>query len=189
MVASNKLLHLRSVLGGRRNLARQFSGYFGSNGDVHTKSSIAVSPMAAMGIIMMGAMAIDHDLNAQTRLDSPPAFESVEEKKADEDSTTDVINWSGTHKVSVKNENFWEPESIAEVEAIVRECHRRGQALRPLGSSLSPNGIALNEAGMISMANLDSVLDIDTEKMTITVEAGITVQRVRINSKYVDHLN
>ena len=98
----------------------------------------------------------------------------------DEDDTTDVINWSGTHKVTVKNENFWEPESVEEVESIIRECHQQGKAVRPLGSSLSPNGIALNEAGMISMANLDRVLHIDTEKRTITVQAGITVQRVSL---------
>jgi FAD/FMN-containing dehydrogenase len=33
---------------------------------------------------------------------------------------------------------------------------------------------------MISIANLDKVLNIDTDKMTITVQAGITVQKVRM---------
>eukprot|EP00529_Nitzschia_sp_RCC80_P011657 CAMPEP_0113486334 /NCGR_PEP_ID=MMETSP0014_2-20120614/24943_1 /TAXON_ID=2857 /ORGANISM="Nitzschia sp." /LENGTH=572 /DNA_ID=CAMNT_0000380003 /DNA_START=73 /DNA_END=1788 /DNA_ORIENTATION=+ /assembly_acc=CAM_ASM_000159 len=96
----------------------------------------------------------------------------------DEDSTTDVINWSGTHKVTVSNENFWEPESVSEVEEIVKSSHEQGKTVRPLGSSLSPNGIALNKDGMISMANVDRVLDIDTKNNTITVEAGITVSKV-----------
>lgn len=96
----------------------------------------------------------------------------------DSDETTDVINWSGTHKVTVANRNYWEPESVEEVEQIVQKCHQRGQAVRPMGSSLSPNGIALNAAGMISMANVDRVLNIDTKHRTITVEAGITVSKV-----------
>lgn len=100
-------------------------------------------------------------------------------RDTDDNETTDVINWSGTHKVTVANANFWEPESISEVEAIVQACHARGQTVRPLGSSLSPNGIALNEKGMISMANVDRVLEIDTKNSTITVEAGIPVSKVR----------
>jgi len=104
----------------------------------------------------------------------------AEEKKEEEveDDTTDVINWSGTHQVNVANKNYWEPESIEEVEQIVKDCQDRGQTVRPLGSSLSPNGVALNKDGMISMANLDKILEIDTEKKTITVEAGIPVREV-----------
>lgn len=106
----------------------------------------------------------------------------AEEKKDDEpeDDTTDIINWSGTHQVNVANKNYFEPETIEEVEKIVKDCQERGQTIRPLGSSLSPNGVALNKDGMISMANLDKVLEIDTEKKTITVEAGIPVREVRI---------
>lgn len=96
-----------------------------------------------------------------------------------EDDTTDVINWSGTHQVNIANKNFFEPESVEEVEKIVKDCQERGQTVRPLGSSLSPNGVALNKDGMISMANLDKVLEIDTENRTITVQAGIPVREVR----------
>lgn len=100
-----------------------------------------------------------------------------------EDETTDVINWSGTHKVTVNNNNLFEPETVEDVEAIIKDCNNRKQTVRPLGSSLSPNGIALNEDGMMSMANLDRVLQIDPEKKTVTVQAGITVQRVRKTSR------
>jgi L-galactono-1,4-lactone dehydrogenase len=107
----------------------------------------------------------------------------------DEDGTTDVINWSGTHKVTVSNANFWEPESVSEVEEIIEECYKQGQTVRPLGSSLSPNGIALNKNGMISMANVDRILDIDTTNNTITVEAGITVSKVRFTVRYCVQYN
>ena len=93
--------------------------------------------------------------------------------------TTEVINWSGTHSVTVDDDKYWEPESVEEVEEIVAECHRKGQAVRPIGSSLSPNGLALNATGMMRMANLDKILEIDTEKMTVTAQAGATVNQVR----------
>mmetsp|Transcript_16933 Transcript_16933/g.38840 ORF Transcript_16933/g.38840 Transcript_16933/m.38840 type:complete len:616 (+) Transcript_16933:226-2073(+) len=117
-------------------------------------------------------------LSAQTTELSSGDTDGDQEEEAADNDTTDVINWSGTHKVTVANKNFWEPESIEDVERIVRDCQKRGQTVRPLGSSLSPNGIALNKDGMISMANMDRVLEIDTENKTITVEAGIPVREV-----------
>ena len=125
----------------------------------------------ASALLLFGTLTFtNQNEDMRTKLESPPADES--------DETTEVINWSGTHTVSVLNERLREPETIEEVQAIVRECHEKGQGLRPLGSSLSPNGIALNEEGMISMVNLDRVLNIDEEKKTITVQAGITVSKV-----------
>lgn len=105
-------------------------------------------------------------------------IDSDDDEEEEDDDTTDVINWSGTHKVTIANKNYWEPESIEEVERIVKSCHERGQAVRPIGSSLSPNGIALNRDGMISMANVDKILKVDTKNRTITVEAGIPVRQV-----------
>lgn len=105
-------------------------------------------------------------------------IDSDDDDDEEDDDTTDVINWSGTHKVTIANKNYWEPESIEEVERIVKSCHERGQTVRPIGSSLSPNGIALNRDGMISMANVDKILKVDTKNRTITVEAGIPVRQV-----------
>jgi len=111
-----------------------------------------------------------------TKLDYHP--DDDDDDDDDNDDTTDIVNWSGTHKVTIANKNYWEPESVEEVERIVKDCHERGQPIRPIGSSLSPNGIALNGNGMISLANIDKVLEIDTKKKTITVEAGIPVRQV-----------
>ena len=60
----------------------------------------------------------------------------------------------------------------------VEDCQARGQTVRPLGSSLSPNGIALNKDGMITLAGLDKIIKIDAEKKTVTVEAGMPVREV-----------
>lgn len=116
-------------------------------------------------------------------------IDSDDDDEEEDDDTTDVINWSGTHKVTIANKNYWEPESIEEVERIVKSCHERGQTVRPIGSSLSPNGIALNRDGMISMANVDKILKVDTKNRTITVEAGIPVRQVCADVCLFDRLS
>ena len=47
-----------------------------------------------------------------------------------------------------------------------------------MGQALSPNGIAFSEEGMVSLALLDKVLDIDPALGRVTVEAGARVQEV-----------
>ena len=53
-----------------------------------------------------------------------------------------------------------------------------GEKLRCVGSALSPNGLAFNEEGMVSLALMDKILDIDTAKDRVTVQAGARVQEV-----------
>jgi hypothetical protein len=142
---------------------------------------IAVSCIAA-GIMVIGVSSSAFSWSNQTQLDG--SLDAAEggiigiSDDNDDDKTTNVINWSGTHSVTVANEHYWEPESVEEVEAIIKECNARGQSVRPIGSSLSPNGLAFNSAGMIAMANLDKVIEINLENLTVTAQAGVTVSQV-----------
>jgi L-galactono-1,4-lactone dehydrogenase len=106
--------------------------------------------------------------NSHTSLDSSDDF----------NNTSTILNWSGTHAVHLPSARLWEPESIAEVESIVRSCHKQGLSVRPYGSALSPNGLSFQPKGMMSMANLDEVIKIDTAAMTVTVQAGARVSNV-----------
>jgi L-galactono-1,4-lactone dehydrogenase len=94
------------------------------------------------------------------------------------DETTTILNWSGTHAVEISNQDYYEPETVDDVVRIVAHCHRYGRNVRPCGSALSPNGIAFNKNGMIGLANLDRIVDIDVESMTVTVQAGARVSQV-----------
>lgn len=149
------------------------------------KKAAAIAAGAAGSFLSFGLMGDNISFKDQGLFPHSSAMMTTgllaacEEGNAD-DETTDVINWSGTHQVTVANKNYWEPESVEEVENIVAECQKRGQTVRPLGSSLSPNGVALNKDGMIGMANIDKVLVIDTDNRTITVQAGIPVREVSI---------
>ena len=92
--------------------------------------------------------------------------------------STILLNWSGTHAVKVRNDSFWEPETLEELEAIVKQCHENKHPVRPLGSALSPNGMAFHPGGMVSLTNLDKILNVDKENMTVTVQAGARVSQV-----------
>lgn len=71
-----------------------------------------------------------------------------------------------------------QPESIEELEKVVKEANVKKQKIRPVGSGLSPNGIGLTRAGMVNLALMDKVLNVDKEKKRVTVQAGIRVQQL-----------
>lgn len=87
-----------------------------------------------------------------------------------------VSNWSGTHEVHTRN--FVQPESVKELESVVRVASEKKQKIRPVGSGLSPNGIGLTRAGMVNLALLDKVLEVDKERKIVRVQAGIRVQEL-----------
>ncbi|OIV90348.1 hypothetical protein TanjilG_21790 [Lupinus angustifolius] len=87
-----------------------------------------------------------------------------------------VSNWSGTHEVQTRN--FHQPENLEQLENVVREAHEKKTRIRPVGSGLSPNGIGLSRAGMVNLALMDKVLEVDKQKKTVRVQAGIRVQQL-----------
>ncbi|KAJ4706277.1 L-galactono-1,4-lactone dehydrogenase [Melia azedarach] len=112
-----------------------------------------------------------------------PFSETAKHKKAQmfryaplpEDLHT-VSNWSGTHEVQTRN--FHQPENIQELEKLVKEANEKRSKIRPVGSGLSPNGIGLSRAGMVNLALMDKVLEVDKEKKRVRVQAGIRVQEL-----------
>lgn len=87
-----------------------------------------------------------------------------------------LVNWSGTHECQVAR--FFQPESLEELEAVVKAAHKTGRKLRCVGSGLSPNGLGFNEEGMVSLTLMDNILSVDAERQQVTVQAGARVQAV-----------
>ncbi|PIA53722.1 hypothetical protein AQUCO_00900362v1 [Aquilegia coerulea] len=87
-----------------------------------------------------------------------------------------ISNWSGTHEVQTRV--FLQPENLQELEKIVHDANEKKQRIRPVGSGLSPNGIGLLRAGMVNLALMDKILEVDREKKTVKVQAGIRVQEL-----------
>ncbi|KAG4123385.1 hypothetical protein ERO13_D11G323800v2 [Gossypium hirsutum] len=112
-----------------------------------------------------------------------PFSENAKHKKAQlfryaplpEDLHT-VSNWSGTHEVQTRH--FHQPENLKQLEELVKESNEKRVKLRPVGSGLSPNGIGLARGGMVNLALMDKVLEVDKEKKRVRVQAGIRVQQL-----------
>ncbi|KAF2909465.1 hypothetical protein DAI22_11g027800 [Oryza sativa Japonica Group] len=84
-----------------------------------------------------------------------------------------VSNWSATHEVHTRV--LLQPDSLPALHDALAAAHGECRKLRPLGSGLSPNGLALSRAGMVNLALMDKVLGVDAKKKTVTVQAGIRV--------------
>lgn len=151
--------------------------YLSVSTDTSSSSSWIPGIAGATTILAATALLSLSNSNQTTRLD---------QQKQQPDSTTDtdnnngdattILNWSGTH--AVHTHNFWEPDTMKELEQLVRQCHMEGIPIRPLGSALSPNGIGFHSKGMVSLANIDKILDINKDAMTVTVQAGARVRDV-----------
>ncbi|KAG6488250.1 L-galactono-1,4-lactone dehydrogenase, mitochondrial-like [Zingiber officinale] len=87
-----------------------------------------------------------------------------------------VSNWSGTHEVHTRN--FHQPETLAALENVVRDSHEKRHRIRPIGSGLSPNGIGLAKSGMVNLALMDKVLEVDQKAKRVRVQAGIRVSQL-----------
>jgi len=108
----------------------------------------------------------------------PALAEGIVEEEGDEEESTRILNWSGTHSVELQPNTYHEPETINELKQLVSKAYQDGTHIRPVGSALSPNGLAFDSRGMVSLSNLDKIIDINKENMTVTVEAGARVSQV-----------
>lgn len=76
-----------------------------------------------------------------------------------------------------------QPDTAADVAAVLRWCHTHRVPLVPQGGNTSLSGGSVPDdsgrALLLSLTRLNKVRAIDTEGNTITVEAGVTLQRVQ----------
>ena len=96
-----------------------------------------------------------------------------QEKESGGEDENAIVNWSGTH--SCNPIKLHQPETLEEVESLVRRCSQQNRKLRPVGNALSPNGIALSNDEMVSLAMMDKVISVDTKKKQVKVQAGCSV--------------
>jgi L-galactono-1,4-lactone dehydrogenase len=102
-----------------------------------------------------------------------PAVRGIEESAAD---AVTLLNWSATH--AVHTNALFVPESVDQVEQLVADRHAKSEKLRPLGSALSPNALAFEAGGMVSLALLDKILWIDEKKAQVRVQSGARIAQV-----------
>ncbi|CAH0476357.1 unnamed protein product [Peronospora belbahrii] len=94
----------------------------------------------------------------------------------------EFVNWSATQKCRPKN--FYVPETVEEVEKLLKMYHEKKQKLRCMGAGVSPNGLGFSEKtqgkstvneALMTMAMMDKIINVDTEKKQVAVETGMIV--------------
>jgi len=78
-----------------------------------------------------------------------------------------IKNWSGT--LTYGTQNVFAPRNIQEVQHIIKSNAK----IQAQGTRHCFNTIADNENALLSTANLNQVIELDTHRRTVTVEAGI----------------
>lgn len=92
------------------------------------------------------------------------------------DTDHTVTNWSATH--SCQPRKVYYPQSPQEVCRVLERHHRRREKVRPIGTGLSPNGLAMiGSHDLVSLSLIDHVR-IDAQRQLVVVGAGTTVAKV-----------
>lgn len=124
--------------------------------------------LAITGACVAGVLLVNANRREPLRTEESPPIEFEKDVQ--------LMNWSGTRQVTAKR--VFTPDSQQELSDLVAWASRTKQKLRPLGTGLSPNGLAQEAGGMLSMGSLDRILSVDKSKMTITVEGGARVSEI-----------
>ena len=64
----------------------------------------------------------------------------------------------------------YEPESEEEVVRLMQKAIGEGWQLRAVGSAISPNGLGFASKCMVSMAQMDKILAVDTDKKQVRLQ-------------------
>jgi L-gulonolactone oxidase len=83
-------------------------------------------------------------------------------------------NWAGTVSCTPRNMHY--PQTRDEILAIVKHAVENRESVRVVGLGHSCNDIATVDGNMISLVNHFTVSNIDREKQTVKVEAGIRIE-------------
>ena len=81
-------------------------------------------------------------------------------------------NWAGNYEYQAAH--IHAPESIEQIQELVA----RSRKIKALGTRHSFNDIADSAGDLISLAHFDKILELDHERQTVTVEAGVRYGRL-----------
>src|SRR6478609_2906390 len=87
-------------------------------------------------------------------------------------------NWAGNQQVQPAA--FEHPASEDDLVRIVKVAAAEGQTVKVVGSGHSFTGIALTEGRLVVLDRYADVLAIDTDRYEVTVQAGITLERLNL---------
>lgn len=89
-----------------------------------------------------------------------------------------LTNWNDEIKYEVPDDKFKAPNSISEVQAIIKDAAQQNEKIRVIGAMHSTTQCMVGSGITISMENMAKVLKVDEENMTVTVQAGVAIHQL-----------
>src|ERR1700730_18918132 len=84
-----------------------------------------------------------------------------------------IVNYDGG--ITTRPNRLEYPPTFAEIQAILRDRSRYPSPVRVKGSYHSLTPCVSTDGTIIDMKRMDRILQIDTERMTLTAEAGLQI--------------
>ena len=80
---------------------------------------------------------------------------------------TSQMNWAGNYQYTAPEIHY--PKNLEEIQELVQHAKK----IRALGTRHCFNDIADSSQYLVSLENLENVISLDKERLTVTVEGGI----------------
>jgi len=92
-----------------------------------------------------------------------------------------LTNWNDTIRWDVPDDQFKTPNQISDVQAIVKQAFERNQPVTVVGALHSTTECMVGTGIVISMKNMNELLSVDRrdpERLTVTVQAGMSLHQL-----------
>jgi L-gulonolactone oxidase len=87
-------------------------------------------------------------------------------------------NWNGQIQFNVANGKLKAPTQIAEIQEIVKQASSQNQRVTVVGAMHSTTECMVGSDVVISMKNMNNILSVDKEHLTVTVQGGASLHQV-----------
>ncbi|KAJ9649255.1 hypothetical protein H2201_004262 [Coniosporium apollinis] len=89
-----------------------------------------------------------------------------------------LTNWNDEIRFDVADDQFKTPTQVSDVQAIVRHAFERNQPVTVVGALHSTTECMVGAGIIISMKNMSRVLSVDPDRLTVTVEGGVSLHQL-----------
>lgn len=89
-----------------------------------------------------------------------------------------LTNWNNEISFDVADDQFKTPKHVSEVQNIVKKAFEQNQPVNVVGAIHSTTECMVGTGIIISMENMNQVLSVDHDQMTVTVQGGVSLHQL-----------
>ena len=89
-----------------------------------------------------------------------------------------LVNWNNEIKFDVPDNKFKKPSTIQEVQAIVKQANADNAKVKVIGAMHSITPCFVGSDIVLSCEGMKKILSLDEKNLTVTVQAGVTLNQL-----------